>query len=173
METSATAPAEIKAWLECLCWFGGFVLIMAGVVALIRGQASHRKVKVVDQPLQVDANIKPQRTPAKRFNHDHWEERYQEHTETLDDHEKRIDVVEKKQSTIEAKLEADKGAEDRLTQQIQKFEDDSKESRRRMHGEITGLEKQVSALQAKSEITNQTLIAISGKLDRLAEKGKS
>lgn len=64
----------------------------------------------------------------------------------------------------------ERGVEERLTRRLEQMAQQDKESRRNMHEEIGQLQKDVSALKATSEITNQTLAILGTKFDRLLER---
>lgn len=65
---------------------------------------------------------------------------------------------------------AERGLENRLTAKIKEFDGDAKESRAEMHRQIGEVSNEVSSLKTHCELTNQRVVQIDGKLDRLIER---
>ncbi len=64
---------------------------------------------------------------------------------------------------------AERGLESRLASRMDKFETDSKESRRLMHQDISAIGNDVAALKKAAELANQRSLQMDGKIDRLIE----
>jgi hypothetical protein len=67
---------------------------------------------------------------------------------------------------------AERGIEARVMTRMDKFETDSKESRRLAHQEITAIGNDVSALKKEAELANQRACQMDSKIDRLIERNQ-
>jgi len=67
---------------------------------------------------------------------------------------------------------AERGLESRLESRMDKFETDSKESRRVMHRDISAIGNDVAALKKEAELANQRSLQMDAKIDRLIERPK-
>jgi hypothetical protein len=68
---------------------------------------------------------------------------------------------------------AERGLECRLASRMDKFETDSKESRRLMHQDISAIGNDVAALKKEAELANQRAFQMDSKIDRLIESKKA
>lgn len=64
----------------------------------------------------------------------------------------------------------ERGVEERLNERLDKIETDSKDSRRRIHNDITTIVKDVSGLQTSSTMQNQQMMQMDGKINRILER---
>jgi len=62
------------------------------------------------------------------------------------------------------------GVERGASQSIKDYEAAATESRRKMHDEISAIDRKVSRLEATSELNTATLIRVEGKFDRVLER---
>jgi hypothetical protein len=67
---------------------------------------------------------------------------------------------------------AERGLESRLAARMDKFETESKESRRLMHQNISAIGNDVAALKKETELGNQRSVQMDAKIDRLIERPK-
>src|SRR5580658_9831584 len=64
---------------------------------------------------------------------------------------------------------AERGLESRLATRMDKFETETKESRRLMHQDISAIGNDVAALKKEAELANQRAFQMESKIDRLIE----
>ncbi len=67
---------------------------------------------------------------------------------------------------------AERGLESRLAARMDKFETDSRESRRLMHQDISAIGNDVAALKKEAALANQRSLQMDAKIDRLIERPK-
>jgi hypothetical protein len=67
---------------------------------------------------------------------------------------------------------AERGLESRLVARMEKFETDTKESRRLMHHDISAIGNDVAALKKEAELANQRSLQMDVKIDHLIERPK-
>jgi hypothetical protein len=67
---------------------------------------------------------------------------------------------------------AERGLESRLAARMDRFETESKESRRLMHQYISAIGNDVAALKKEASLANQRSVQMDAKIDRLIERPK-
>jgi hypothetical protein len=65
---------------------------------------------------------------------------------------------------------AERGLESRLAARMDRFETESKESRRLMHQDISAIGNDVAALKKEASLANQRSVQMDAKIDRLIER---
>lgn len=132
---------NIAGWLACLAFVVWLALLLIKMAREIRGTDHKREVTITD-----DCVCRS------------------EFEELKGDNKREHENLFSKLGGVE------RGVEQRLNQRLDKIESDSKDSRRRLHDDVTSIAKDVAALQSESKLTNQRIIQVDTKLDRLIER---
>ena len=126
---------------------------------MLSGSHHKREMTIADQPIAVEATVKERKAP-QRFSYSFWDERHTKVVETLREHEERLDGLEVKQGQMEVKIEQSK-AEILIAGEERKNE---------LQQEIGCLNAKAASMETASQLTNQRIVAMDGKLDRLIER---